>query len=316
MPRLGLLTYNCGKHVQDPAQFSRVVSDVCTPDTDVLIVAVQEATSIMEGALGWVDASEVAIRQSVPPVLEFVCSQWCGAVGVLIFARTKVEVLESRKVAVGYLWTSLKGAAAVRLLVDGVPMIVVSSHLPAGEESRNVDQRNAAWSIIASNLGLATRNAHIVLLGDLNYRARDGHDELDAERLGGRTLWMLSEAPRTFGPTYKFEVGSDIQSHKRRPSWCDRILFSSGEPDEYLAVTKYRASDHRPVYLRLKVTLQSVLPQVTTDMVVSSSRLPTEALEAMTWVVDSLLGRSIWLATTRRGLSLFALFVISIFFMR
>lgn len=118
-------------------------------------------------------------------------------------------------------------------------------------------------------------------------------DQLTSEKQAGRTLHGLSEAPIRFPPTYKYDVlpkggpetdlartgeeetESDnvkwkFASH-RWPGWCDRVLWlnipdwvleQKGEAAE-MQVTAYdclpvvRSSDHRAVFLRVKVPVLS-----------------------------------------------------------
>ncbi|KAL2183222.1 DNase I-like protein, partial [Thermothelomyces heterothallicus CBS 203.75] len=118
-------------------------------------------------------------------------------------------------------------------------------------------------------------SSHLFVAGDLNYRiasttppplaafpsfdpASEHHfaaflarDQLTRERLAGRTLHGLSEAPIAFGPTYKFDVlppdendeasgsvgaggGREVTgpgevrwrfAPHRWPGWCDRVLY-------------------------------------------------------------------------------------------
>lgn len=155
--------------------------------------------------------------------------------------------------------------------------------------------------------------SHLFLAGDLNYRINTTtppplatyptfdpssphhfsnflpRDQLTQEREAGRTMHGLSEAPITFGPTYKYDVhplkgeavnedavknGSKINgipevawrfaSH-RWPGWCDRVLYSDtpawtrGKSETGVEVRVYDSlpvvatSDHRPVFFRAKV---------------------------------------------------------------
>ncbi|KAI9743787.1 MAG: hypothetical protein M1818_002521 [Claussenomyces sp. TS43310] len=108
------------------------------------------------------------------------------------------------------------------------------------------------------------------------------NDQLNQERLAGRTCHGLIEEPVTFPPTYKYTNDGpflvpdrDISEWKwakhRWPSWCDRILYldvppwlKRQEPDAKITVQKYTAlplfptSDHRAVTLSLTVPLVSI----------------------------------------------------------
>jgi len=156
--------------------------------------------------------------------------------------------------------------------------------------------------------------SHLFLAGDLNYRissttppARSPfpsfyhppsdplhwshflpRDQLTAEREAGRTMNGLSEAPITFGPSYKYDVLPEAEAENaenfaqvkaegevpwrwaphRWPSWCDRALYldiapwvKRRKPEAAIEVRAYdimplmRSSDHRPVFLRATVPI-------------------------------------------------------------
>ncbi|KAI0007037.1 DNase I-like protein [Xylariaceae sp. FL0662B] len=115
-------------------------------------------------------------------------------------------------------------------------------------------------------------------------------DQLTAEKKAGRTLHGLSEADITFPPTYKLvlspkaepetELGRIAEEEEdvdevawswalhRWPGWCDRVLFldtpwwtpeTIGNPKmkvvAYNAIPAVRSSDHRAVFLRLRVPM-------------------------------------------------------------
>ena len=81
------------------------------------------------------------------------------------------------------------------------------------------------------------------------------HDQLLVQRRKnpGFRLRPFSEAPITFAPTYKYNVGGDeydTSEKKRTPAWCDRIYYRGAvgkiTPMRYQRHEVY-ASDHRPV---------------------------------------------------------------------
>ncbi len=104
-------------------------------------------------------------------------------------------------------------------------------------------------------------------------------DQLSQERLAGRTLHGLSEAPVNFPPTYKYDAKGPFYTpdkelkqwhwaRHRWPSWCDRILYldvpswvKRRNPDAKIVIGKYSAlplsstSDHRAVTLEFSVPL-------------------------------------------------------------
>lgn len=126
-----------------------------------------------------------------------------------------------------------------------------------------------------------------ILNGDLNYRidsiprnviidaVRQNNltkllerDQLLASRRKnpGFRLRSFIEAPITFAPTYKYDVGTDqydSSEKKRSPAWCDRVLYRGIGRVKQLEYRRHevRASDHRPVSATFKVRVKTVLPQ-------------------------------------------------------
>lgn len=126
-----------------------------------------------------------------------------------------------------------------------------------------------------------------ILNGDLNYRIDSiprnviidairqnnlvkllDRDQLLASRRKnpGFRLRSFIEAPITFAPTYKYDVGTDhydSSEKKRSPAWCDRILYRGLGRVKQLEYRRHevRASDHRPVSATFKVRIKSVLPE-------------------------------------------------------
>ncbi|KAI9007218.1 Endonuclease/exonuclease/phosphatase [Gaertneriomyces semiglobifer] len=118
---------------------------------------------------------------------------------------------------------------------------------------------------------------HLFFLGDLNYRIGLPHAEVKAlvekgdieqllafdqlliERGAKRVFHGFKEAPITFVPTFKYDIGTsrfDTSEKKRTPSFCDRILWFQNPlhtEDEWVKPVAYRSSmsltmsDHKPV---------------------------------------------------------------------
>jgi hypothetical protein len=163
-------------------------------------------------------------------------------------------------------------------------------------------------SISPQDASIYKSTSHLFVAGDLNYRtsimspAPSDHadlfpqpyhepsspnhfsslferDQLNQERLAGRTLQGLIEAPVTFPPTYKYKSEEPFLtpdehltkwhwSTHRWPSWCDRILYldlpswlKTQNQDAKIIVGKYTAlplfptSDHRAVALLINIPL-------------------------------------------------------------
>ena len=126
-----------------------------------------------------------------------------------------------------------------------------------------------------------------ILNGDLNYRIdaiprnviidaiRQNNlpkllerDQLLASRRKnpGFRLRSFIEAPITFSPTYKYDVGTDeydSSEKKRSPAWCDRVLYRGAGRVKQLEYSRHevRASDHRPVSATFKLRVKTVLSQ-------------------------------------------------------
>jgi len=160
-------------------------------------------------------------------------------------------------------------------------------------------------SISPRDASLYKPTSHLFVAGDLNYRTSTikpsptdylevfpqphhdssssqhysslfNSDQLNRERLAGRTLQGLKEAPVTFPPTYKYDSkepfltpDEDLSkwhwAKHRWPSWCDRILYldfpSWVSPKAKITTHKYSAlplqptTDHRAVALEVSVPL-------------------------------------------------------------
>ena len=126
-----------------------------------------------------------------------------------------------------------------------------------------------------------------ILNGDLNYRidtmGRDAvikavkanhfsrlleRDQLlvSRRRNPGFRLRAFNEAPITFAPTYKYDVGSDrydTSEKHRSPAWCDRLLYRGAGRIKQLHYQRHelRISDHRPVSGTFKMRIKSILPE-------------------------------------------------------
>lgn len=101
------------------------------------------------------------------------------------------------------------------------------------------------------------------------------NDQLKKSQNDGKVFTKYVEGEITFGPTYKFDVHSDIYdtSEKARiPAWTDRILYcklyptnvnESGDNLDYGQIEFYgraelRTSDHRPVVARINCEVLKV----------------------------------------------------------
>ncbi|PWY70284.1 inositol polyphosphate phosphatase [Aspergillus sclerotioniger CBS 115572] len=198
-----------------------------------------------------------------------------------------------------------KGALLLRFVLDDSSLCFVNCHLAAGQSQTAHRNNDIAAILEAESLpaesSLATRANHYVsggdgsmimdheiciLNGDLNYRIDSiprhviiddirsnnltkllERDQLLASRRKnpGFRLRSFNEAPITFAPTYKYDVGTDeydSSDKKRAPAWCDRVLYRGLGRVRQLEYRRHevRASDHRPVSATFKLRIKTVLP--------------------------------------------------------
>ncbi|KAM0750787.1 DNase I-like protein [Meredithblackwellia eburnea MCA 4105] len=127
----------------------------------------------------------------------------------------------------------------------------------------------------------------LVWLGDLNYRIELPRS--DVSRMLEKSEWDLlmrfdqlkiqkqhalawtdfEEAPITFPPTYKYDVGTsdyDTSEKQRTPSWTDRILWLSVHDgsikcEAYQSHPEVTLSDHKPVSAVLQMQILTIIPE-------------------------------------------------------
>ncbi|KAE8384302.1 Endonuclease/exonuclease/phosphatase [Aspergillus alliaceus] len=199
-----------------------------------------------------------------------------------------------------------KGALILRFVLDDSSLCFVNCHLAAGQSHtahRNNDIAAILESeCLPSESSLMARADRFVsggdgsmimdheiciLNGDLNYRIDSiprnviiddirknnftkllERDQLLASRRKnpGFRLRSFTEAPITFAPTYKYDVGTDdydTSDKKRSPAWCDRVLYRGIGRVKQIEYRRHeaRASDHRPVSASFKLRVKTVLPK-------------------------------------------------------
>lgn len=199
----------------------------------------------------------------------------------------------------------LQGALVFRFVLDDSSLCFVNCHLAAGQTQTTNRNNDIAAILEAESLPMenskTSRMDHFVsggdgsmimdheiciLNGDLNYRIdsvprhviiediRNNNlpkllerDQLLASRRKnpGFRLRAFQEAPITFAPTYKYDVGTDdydSSDKKRSPAWCDRVLYRGIGRVKQLEYRRHevRASDHRPVSASFKFRIKTVHP--------------------------------------------------------
>ncbi|KAG5438797.1 hypothetical protein PCANB_002517 [Pneumocystis canis] len=196
-----------------------------------------------------------------------------------------------------------KGALVIRFILDDTSLCFINCHLAAGQ-SQVVHRNNHLATILESSDFLPeldnSRRADLfvgggdgsmildheicILNGDLNYRidmrrdavlnlirSNDFQSLLEKDQLilqkkknPGFRLRLFNEAPITFLPTYKYDIGTDnydTSEKKRSPAWCDRIFYRGRR----MQCTSYRRlnvriSDHRPVVATFSTKTKTIDP--------------------------------------------------------
>ncbi|XP_035394499.1 synaptojanin-2 isoform X2 [Cygnus atratus] len=205
-----------------------------------------------------------------------------------------------------------KGAVSIRFQFYSTSFCFICSHLTAGQTQ--VKERNEDYKEITQKLSFPMgRNVfshdYVFWCGDFNYRIDLTYeevfyflkrqdwktllefDQLQQQKSSGKIFKDFHEGTINFGPTYKYDVGSeayDTSDKCRTPAWTDRVLWwrkklpfekTAGEinllDSDLNAETKVRhtwtpgalmyygraelqASDHRPVLAIVEVEVQEV----------------------------------------------------------
>ncbi|NXE80217.1 SYNJ2 protein, partial [Cochlearius cochlearius] len=205
-----------------------------------------------------------------------------------------------------------KGAVSIRFQFYSTSFCFICSHLTAGQTQ--VKERNEDYKEITQKLSFPMGRSvfshdYVFWCGDFNYRIDLTYeevfyflkrqdwktllefDQLQQQKSSGKIFKDFHEGTINFGPTYKYDVGSeayDTSDKCRTPAWTDRVLWwrkklpfekTAGEinllDSDLNADTKVRhtwtpgalmyygraelqASDHRPVLAIVEVEVQEV----------------------------------------------------------
>ncbi|XP_048636310.1 type I inositol polyphosphate 5-phosphatase 1-like isoform X2 [Brassica napus] len=200
--------------------------------------------------------------------------------------RKHISNLSVSTVGVGIMgYIGNKGSVSVSMSIYQTPFCFLCSHLSSGEKDTDHQKRNDdvreihrrtlfhPHSSSASVLPRSIRDhERVIWLGDLNYRINLSYektheliarkewqrllenDQLSNEMRKGNVFEGWSEGVLCFPPTYKYEIdsenyiGDDPESGKRRPAWCDRVIWK-GKGMKLLSYRRneIKLSDHRPV---------------------------------------------------------------------
>lgn len=210
---------------------------------------------------------------------------------LLILFSKRDHILHIREVESEYTRTGLggmwgnKGAVSIRFSLYGCSVCVVNAHLAAHDHM--LDERIKDYEKIVEEHKFHVKTTqeifqhdYVFWFGDLNFRLtgetttspQDIKDLVEKDRLEdliqkdqlsmirrqGRAFTQLEERLPAFPPTFKFEHGTSDYDLRRRPAWCDRILYKSPrteyknvvlftEQTSYRSHPAFNISDHKPV---------------------------------------------------------------------
>uniref|UniRef100_A0A336MAV0 CSON012893 protein n=1 Tax=Culicoides sonorensis TaxID=179676 RepID=A0A336MAV0_CULSO len=221
---------------------------------------------------------------------------------LIVFAKRK-HILHLREVETEYTRTGLaglwgnKGAVSVRFNAYGSTVCVVNAHLAAHDNK--LDERIEDFNSIIKDMKFNVHvskdifsHDYVFWFGDLNFRIREDflpnpediktriikddlselilNDQLVQVRNDGRAFHQLDEKLPEFPPTFKFEEGTNQYDLKRRPAWCDRILYKvthhnttniklDAKQTSYRSHPNYTISDHKPVTSEFTIKIKSIM---------------------------------------------------------
>lgn len=187
----------------------------------------------------------------------------------------------------------------IRLNLYGCSVCLVNSHLAAHDHM--LEERISDYQRIKDATKFSVKvsqsiyeHDYVFWFGDLNFRLygdessnlspeqiRDmvkndqlnellKKDQLSIAMCEGRAFSELVERLPQFPPTFKFEPGTSDYDLKRRPAWCDRILYKAKnkilkncslqlEQMSYKSHPNYKLSDHKPVSSEFRIKVRFVL---------------------------------------------------------
>ncbi|KAJ8942379.1 hypothetical protein NQ314_010082 [Rhamnusium bicolor] len=201
------------------------------------------------------------------------------------YSASWFRILSLQRRAIRIIDNGNKGAVSIRLSIYGCSMCFVNSHLSA-HDNQLKDRVEDYNSIIkdqefhVEETSKIFYHDYVFWMGDLNFRLLEDYDKTpeEIERIivkkdikkifeydqlrsvmkKGEAFSELTEKDPDFPPTFKFVVGTPFYDHKRRPAWCDRILYCVNSHNyenvtlkvdqlSYRSHQTYTLSDHRPV---------------------------------------------------------------------
>ncbi|NXO68687.1 SYNJ2 protein, partial [Phainopepla nitens] len=296
--------------------------DNCPPD--IFAVGFEEMVELSAGNI--VNASTTnrkmwgeQLQKAISRTHRYIQLTSAQLVGVCLFIFVRpYHVPFIRDVAIDTVKTGMggkagnKGAVSIRFQLYSTSFCFICSHLTAGQTQ--VKERNEDYKEITQKLSFPMgqnmfSHDYVFWCGDFNYRIDLTYeevfyflkrqdwktllefDQLQQQKSSGKIFKDFYEGTINFGPTYKYDVGSeayDTSDKCRTPAWTDRVLWwrkklpfekTAGEinllDSDLSADTKVRhtwtpgalmyygraelqASDHRPVLAIVEVEVQEV----------------------------------------------------------
>ncbi|NXN88090.1 SYNJ2 protein, partial [Bombycilla garrulus] len=296
--------------------------DNCPPD--IFAVGFEEMVELSAGNI--VNASTTnrkmwgeQLQKAISRTHRYIQLTSAQLVGVCLFIFVRpYHVPFIRDVAIDTVKTGMggkagnKGAVSIRFQFYSTSFCFICSHLTAGQTQ--VKERNEDYKEITQKLSFPMgqnmfSHDYVFWCGDFNYRIDLTYeevfyflkrqdwktllefDQLQQQKSSGKIFKDFYEGTINFGPTYKYDVGSeayDTSDKCRTPAWTDRVLWwrkklpfekTAGEinllDSDLSADTKVRhtwtpgalmyygraelqASDHRPVLAIVEVEVQEV----------------------------------------------------------
>ncbi|KAI0242768.1 Inositol polyphosphate 5-phosphatase K [Lamellibrachia satsuma] len=337
--RVRLITWNVGNS-PPPKDLSELLGLQGKNLPNVYAIGLQEipgVTNVLSNS--WYEDSWTPHLTEILAERNFVRVQSTRMVGIslLVFVSrqdvmyvTNVEAVYTRTGFSGY-WGN-KGGVSIRMDISGVNICFVNCHLAA--HHNETERRIQDYIAIIENQRFQAVNTPSILdhdyvfwLGDLNFRLtreitydqvleevkKDElkklwkYDQLKQVMKDELMLLDFTEGNLDFPPTYKFDVGTDVydtSSKKRKPAWCDRILWMCHDDSfvgadlsvqllSYTSHPAYRNSDHKPVSAECLVTVLYHPPELPV-MFEPIEMWSTQNSATCTYVVVNELSVSAW----------------------
>ncbi|XP_057672297.1 inositol polyphosphate 5-phosphatase K-like isoform X1 [Diorhabda carinulata] len=314
--RLYLVTYNVGTSSpdQDLKELLSITDHKNDKRPDFFILAFQEVKAQPQNMLMdtlFDDPWTFAIKDLLHK--DYIKLKACRLQGLLLLTFClKKHLLNIREMDTEYTRTGLagmwgnKGAVSIRLNLYGCSICIVNSHLSAHDN--HLDDRVEDYNSIINDQEFHVPETskifyhdYVFWMGDLNFRLNEEfdrtpeeierlivkkeikalfeHDQLRHVMKKGEAFSELTEQDPTFPPTFKFTVGTPTYDYKRRPAWCDRILYRvnsnnyenitlKAEQLTYKSHPNYSLSDHKPVSAEFIIKIPqpvSKMPKVQID---------------------------------------------------